>query len=179
MAVPESSRCFSKPDKPASRLGAAKAVTAALCSAVDWANIAASLGPRLLACMFSTGLLRHTSITMPTAAALSTVSGPTIPATRHRSSCPSHRRDNSAQLSGEPPQLGSTTSGTAASYSRTPPISTPTDHRTVSTPPPYGGGGSGNLGARKGIFPRGCPPTSDSDLHLRSSRPYFSQAGGI
>jgi len=57
---------------PIGRLPAARAVTARSCSDVDSANIAASLGPRLPQCMSSTGLLRQTSMTRPTAMALTT-----------------------------------------------------------------------------------------------------------
>jgi hypothetical protein len=44
------------------------------CSAVDSANIAASSGPRLPQCMSSTGPFRQTSMTRPTAIALTTAS---------------------------------------------------------------------------------------------------------
>jgi hypothetical protein len=50
----------------------------------DSANIPASSGPRLLACMSSTGLFRHTSRTSPTAVALVKASGP-MPTASHRS----------------------------------------------------------------------------------------------
>jgi len=51
-----------------------EAVTACSCSDVDSANIAASSGPRLPQCMSSTGPFRQTSMTRPTAIALTTAS---------------------------------------------------------------------------------------------------------
>jgi hypothetical protein len=60
--------------RPIGRLPAVRAVTACSWSDVDSANLAASSGPRLPQCMSSTGPFRQTSMTRPTAIAITTAS---------------------------------------------------------------------------------------------------------